>query len=617
MESKEFLAILDCGGQYTKVIDRKIRELGVKTEIFPINVEPKQLDGCGGVILSGGPESIWHENALKPNKNLFELQIPFLGICYGMHVINMTFGGIVSPSVKKEFGDWSIDIDNSCPLFNGLSNKEHVLMSHGDSIMKVAEGFEVCGTSEGVVAAMYNKNRNIYGVQFHPEVDLTVNGVAMFENFLRKICKFKEVYSLEDRIEASINEIKEKVGDNDVMVLVSGGVDSAVTAALLLKALDNDKIFAIHIDHGFMRKNESDLICENLKKLGLKNLKRINAKEHFFNATATIDGKQTDKLTTLTDPEEKRNAIGTAFISVLQNNVLLDLDKTFLAQGTLRPDLIESGNPIVSVYAHKIKTHHNDVDIIRRAREKGLIIETNKDWHKDEVRQVGRLLGLDEEVTKRQPFPGPGLAVRLLCSDASETVCDEEVSAFSEIMLKNQQLSGTVLPIRSVGVKGDYRSFGHLALLHCEREAFDWDKTYSLSKTITNNIQTINRIAFVLNDIKEDTFKNLKCGSMYIDDENVSLLREVDYVVTEALKDYKISQTFCVLFPLGVSKKYSVAIRTFVTNDFMTGRPAFIGKEVEKEVIFKLANDIVKKFDEIEFVVYDVTGKPPATCEWE
>ncbi len=616
----EKLAILDCGGQYTKVIDRRIRELGVKSEIFPINVKSEELKEYQSVILSGGPNSIAADQRLIFDEKIFELGIPVLGICYGMQLMSDHFGGVVDSNVVKEYGQNEVTINTQVPIFEGLSENQKVLMSHGDTVKIVPNGFEIIAKSGEAIAGIGNVEKKMYGFQFHPEVDLTEEGMKMLENFLRKVVNYKEVYALEDRIQTSINMIKEKVKDNKVVVLVSGGVDSAVTAALLVKALKPENIYAIHIDSGFMRKNESDIICENLKELGLKNLIRENAKDYFFNTVVEVEGKKIGPLVETVDPETKRQIIGEIFIKIA-NNVIerlgLDPEKTFIAQGTLRPDLIESGNPDISGFAHKIKTHHNDVAIVREARKKGLIIETNSDWHKDEVRKVARKLGLEESIASRQPFPGPGLAIRLLCHNKKDEVKIEveDIQKLEEI-LKTSSEKGYILPIKSVGVQGDCRSYRNLCLIEGNKLDLNWQTVTIKAKEITDNINTINRVGYILNT--KEISEQIKCFDMKIGDESVDLLRELDKIVTSNLENAPINQTFAVLLPIGITKKYSVAIRTFVTNDFMTGRPAEIGKEVSKEMLENILKEINSKFaDKIEFVIYDVTSKPPATCEWQ
>ncbi len=616
----EKLAILDCGGQYTKVIDRRVRELGVKSDIFPISVKSEKLKDYGSIILSGGPNNIGESERLNFDEKVFELGVPVLGICYGMQLMSDHFGGTVDSNLKKEYGQNEIIIDNTVPLFEGLEEKQYVLMSHGDTVKVCPNGFKVIARSGKEIAGVADIKRNMYGVQFHPEVDLTENGMKMLENFIRKVAKYQDVYAIEDRIQTSINMIKEKVGDNKIIVLVSGGVDSAVTAALLVKSLNPDNIYAIHIDSGFMRKNESDIVCENLKKLGMKNLIRENAKDYFLNTIVETEEGPIGPLSKTVDPEKKRRIIGEIFIQIA-NNVIerlgLDKEKTFIAQGTLRPDLIESGNPDISGFAHKIKTHHNDVSIVREARKKGLIVETNSDWHKDEVRRVARNLGLDEEIASRQPFPGPGLAIRLICHDKNDeaVITPEEVARLDEI-LNGTSVKGNILPIKSVGVQGDARSYRNLCLFSGNKFDFNWRELVDKAKEVTDNIPTINRVGYILN--KEKVESKINCYNMTIEDENIDLLREIDSIVTTNLKDAKVSQTFAVLIPIGVTKKYSIAIRTFVTNDFMTGRPGEIGKEVSTEKIKSIVDEIETKYgNEIEFIIYDITSKPPATTEWQ
>ena len=616
----EKLAILDCGGQYTKVIDRRVRELGVKSEIFPINVKSEEIKDYQAVILSGGPNNIGESQRLNFDEKIFEMGIPVLGICYGMQLMSDHFGGIIDSNIKKEYGQCEVWIDNSMPIFDGLEEIQMVLMSHGDNVRNTPNGFKIIAKSGDAISGIGNEDKKMYGFQFHPEVDLTENGMKMLDNFIRKVAEYKEVYALEDRIQASIKMIQDKVGNNKIISLFSGGVDSAVTTALLVKALPVENIYAIHIDSGFMRKNESDIVCENLKNLGLKHLIRENAKNEFFNTIVETENGPIGPLVNETDPERKRRIIGEVFIQIA-NKVIdrlgLDKETTFIAQGTLRPDLIESGNPEISGFAHKIKTHHNDVEIVRQARKKGLIVETNSDWHKDEVRKVARKLGLDEKIASRQPFPGPGLAIRLICHDKSSEVeiTSQEVETLAGI-LNNTDQKGFILPIKSVGVQGDARSYRNLCLLEGNKAEFNWKDITSKAKEITDKINTINRVGYILN--KNNIEGNINCYDMRITDENVELLRELDYIVTTKLEDAKLSQTFAVLIPIGITKKYSVAIRTFVTNDFMTGRPGEIGKEVPKVKIEEIVKEIEEKFgDKIEFVIYDVTSKPPATTEWQ
>ena len=616
----EKLAILDCGGQYTKVIDRRVRELGVKSDILPINVKAEDLKEYQSIILSGGPNNISDDQTLMFDEKIFELGKPILGICYGMQLMSHHFGGIIDSNIIKEYGQNEIWIDNKAPIFEGLSETQKVLMSHGDTVKTIPNSFTVIGKSGEAIAAIGNVEKRLYGLQFHPEVDLTEEGMKIFENFIRKVANYQEIYALDDRIETSIKMIQEKVGNNKIIVLVSGGVDSAVTAALLIKALNPENVYAIHIDSGFMRKNESDIICENLKKLGLKNLIRENAKDYFFHTVVEVDGKKIGPLVETIDPETKRQIIGEIFIKIA-NNVIerlgLNPENTFIAQGTLRPDLIESGNPDISGFAHKIKTHHNDVAIVREARKKGLIVETNSDWHKDEVRKVARMLGLEESIASRQPFPGPGLAIRLICHDKKEEVVitQEKKQKINDIISDTSE-KAQIIPIKSVGVQGDARSYKNLGILYGNGMDFDWNNVTRLAKQITDSIHTINRVAYILNakDIKE----KIQCFDMKINDECVDLLREVDKIVTSNLEGSKVNQTFAVLVPIGITKKYSIVIRTFVTNDFMTGSPGQIGTAVDKVSIEKVIKEIENNFsDKIEFIMYDVTSKPPATCEWQ
>ncbi len=633
---QEKCAILDCGGQYTKVIDRKVRELGVYTDIFPMGISPDKLKGYGGIIFSGGPASVWEDGAPTYHKEIFDLGVPMLGICYGMQLLVEHFGGTVAPNVKTEYGQMEINITPSCPLFAGLSEREAVLMSHGDAVSVAPVGFVTVADTCGVCAGVWNAEKKIAGIQFHPEVDPTVHGLVMLENFLRTICCFKDTYALEDRIETSVKMIREKVGDGKVVVLVSGGVDSAVTAALCVKALGSDRVYGIHIDHGMMRKDESDKICENLAELGLTQMRRINAEDAFFHTPLVIDGEQYQPLSQTTEPEKKRAIIGHMFFVVTEEAAKalhLDFDHAFLGQGTLRPDLIESGNPDVSGYAKKIKTHHNDVGIIRTLRDRGHVVETNWDWHKDEVRKVARMLGLSEEIATRQPFPGPGLGVRLICNEKEGTVFTAEDLQKKRDPLKQLVREKTscfscdLAPIQSVGVQGDHRSYKNMTILY-SRDAADpltcsMETLYALAKEIPNACDFINRVTFCLNETAENG-KTLRAYPMYICHETAELLRELDDITTRHLMQgeaaKKIAQCFAVLLPISChgGKRYSVAMRAVLTSDFMTAQSAVPGKDFPMQHLLDARDEMCTRFgDVLSLVLYDVTGKPPATVEWE
>lgn len=609
----EKVAVLDCGGQYTKVIDRRVREMSVRSDIFPLGVGAADLRGYSGVILSGGPASVWADDSPRYDPGLFDLPVPFLGICYGMQLINQHFGGVVRSTGGREYGETSVDVDPLCPLFAGLEPTQRVLMSHGDSVERLADGFRVAGRSQDVVAAICHSERPIYGVQFHPEVDLTEHGRAMLGSFVYRICGLRGSYAMEDRIRASIDMIRTRVGRSRVVVLVSGGVDSAVTAALLLKALEPQQIHAIHVDHGLMRKDESDLVCENLARLGLGNLVRLNAWDDFYGTPVAEGGRVIGPLSRTTDPEEKRRIIGTLFVQVVDRaarELGLEHD-VFLAQGTLRPDLIESGNPDVSGYANRIKTHHNDVDLIREARARGRVIETNWDWHKDEVRDVARRLGIDERVASRQPFPGPGLAIRMICTEARERVSADQARQFAG-RIAGSGFDGRVVPLRTVGVQGDNRSYRYLAVLERAQRP-SWEALARLGADIPNRLDFVNRVAYVV----DGSLAGAEVFAALLSKAALDLLREADAVVRAELDRPPVSQTFPVLLPFGHGGRFSVALRAVITQDYMTGRPAWVGRDLEPAALDRLAGRLRKAVPQIDLILYDVTGKPPATVEWE
>lgn len=635
MASVEKIALLDCGAQYTKVIDRRVRELNVATEIFPVDVKAADLGrDFAGIILSGGPNSVYEADAPQCDPAIFEMGIPVLGICYGMQLMNRNFGGSVLPSPTKEYGETEVTIQPSCILFDGLDAAQHVLMSHGDSVGEPAQGFEVVGRSVSthhheVVAAIQNSEKRFYGVQFHPEVELSVNGGRMLENFLYKACGLTGAFDLSHRLDDTLENIRATVGDKNVFVLVSGGVDSSVTAALLVKALHPEQVFAVHIDSGMMRANESDLVCEALKAIGLRHLDRIDAEETFLNATTEIDGKVVGPLSQITEPEAKRRIIGDVFYHLITDAIRksgLNLDETFIAQGTLRPDLIESGNREISSQAHTIKTHHNDVPLIQEQRKKGLIIEPNRDWHKDEVRKVGRMLGLPEELVMRHPFPGPGLGIRVLCLQKPYLTEDYDcINAELQELAEAEGFEAVLVPVQSVGVQGDSRSYRYLAAIQGDFQKTDWAQIRSLAQKIPNRIHAINRVALLLNT-KRLPRQLQTITPTLLNPVTLEKLRVLDHLVTEGFKTQgihdQISQLFTVLLPVegdsrtDLPRRHSAVIRAVVTSDYMTARPAALGSEIPVEFIRNLAEELSAQ-PSVDWVLYDITSKPPATVEWE
>lgn len=631
----EKIALLDCGAQYTKVIDRRVRELNVATEIFPVDVKAAELGkDFAGIILSGGPNSVYEEGAPQCDPAIFELGIPVLGICYGMQLMNRTFGGTVLPSPTKEYGETEVTVEPGCLLFDSLAPVQHVLMSHGDSVGEPAPGFEIVGKSisthhHEVVAVIQNTEKRFYGVQFHPEVELSVNGGKMLENFLYKVCALTGSFDLSHRLDDTLTAIREKVGDKNVFVLVSGGVDSSVTAALLVKALRPEQVFAVHIDSGMMRANESALVCEALQAIGLRHLERVDAEAIFLNATTEIDGKVVGPLNQTTEPEVKRRIIGDVFYHLITDAIRksgLNLDETFIAQGTLRPDLIESGNREVSSQAHTIKTHHNDVPLIQEQRKKGLIIEPNRDWHKDEVRQVGRMLGLPDELVMRHPFPGPGLGIRVLCAEKPYLTEDYAcVNAELQELAETDGFEAVLLPVQSVGVQGDSRSYRYLAAIKGNLNQMDWAAIRGLAQKIPNRIHAINRVALLLND--KHLPKQVKTITpTLLNPVTLEKLRVLDSIVTEGFKAQgihdSISQLFTVLLPVDSDPqidrpfRHSAVIRAVITSDYMTARPAALGSEIPVEFIRNLAEELYDQ-PNVDLVLYDITSKPPATVEWE
>ena len=521
------ILILDFGSQTTQLIGRRIRDLGVYTEIIPgdsaltaeiLNSEVK------GIILSGSPESVYADGA-TPDKKIYDCGLPLLGICYGLHRMTHDLGGKVEPLPKMEYGRIEVRINASIsplsvPVQNFLKSLRPSFtawMSHGDTLTQLAPGFKEYGTSgTGYPAVVAHEEKPWFGFQFHPEVTHCEGGDDILGAFIFGVCGCEKCWNMERFVEELSQSLKDRAGDNHVLLLISGGVDSTVAAAALLKTLKSEQVHLMYMDTGLMRKNETAAVRANLEKLGAKNLHIIMCEDEFLSA---LKGK--------TEPEEKRRIIGDLFITIQEREVArLGLPENyFLAQGTLYTDLIESGQG-VGKKAHVIKSHHNVASpLVDAKRKAGKIIEPLDKLYKDEVRKLGRFLGVDEEIVGRHPFPGPGLAVRIL-GEVTKEKCDilrEADAIFIEELKQRRSPNGTggfasrslydeiwqafaiLLPIRSVGVAGDVRKYGWVLALRAITSAdgmtadvypFETRDLLEISTRITNSVKEIGRVTY-------------------------------------------------------------------------------------------------------------------------
>ena len=595
------IIILDFGGQYAHLIANRIRRLHVHAEIRTPTVATEALDGAAGLILSGGPSSVYADDCPAYNPALLQTDLPMLGLCYGHQLLSQQLGGEVTPGETMEFGAAQLQVRQATGVLSGLQEQERIWMSHRDSVVTLPDGFELLGATEDCpIAAMGHDGKKIYGLQFHPEVSHTESGMQILDNFV-DLCGCARTWTMENYIEESMAQIAAQTAGRKVFLLVSGGVDSSVSFLLLNRALGEERVQGLHIDNGFMRKNETALVDRLMRDSGFHNLHVVDASADFL---AAVEG--------IADPEEKRRLIGEEFIAVRDRalaQLQLDPEEWLLGQGTLYTDTIESGG---TENAALIKTHHNRVGVIEQLLAEGKVVEPLDQLYKDEARELGEKLGLPHHLVWRHPFPGPGLAVRVLCSDGrAEMEGMEVVQEQVAEVVGRYGLRGEVLPLRSVGVQGDSRTYAHPVVVSGETE---WEVLEELSTVLTNEVGQVNRVVYLLGPDKRPA-QGLKEG--YLTRERLDVLRVADALVMEALERHGlmrvVTQMPTVLVPLssdGVQE--SVVLRPISTDDFMTASFSRLSRDFIEDVVVGVLG-----VEGIEAVFYDVTHKPPGTVEWE
>ncbi len=495
----ELILILDFGGQYNQLIARRVRECNVYSEVVPYNISIEKIKEKNpkGIIFTGGPSSVYGEDSPKCDEEIFKLEIPILGICYGMQLMTNILGGKVTKANKREYGTTKVLIDNTSLLFQGFDKANGFLMSHTDYVETVPDGFKnIASTPSCPNAAMENIEKKLYGIQFHPEVNNSINGIQVIKNFLFNICKCTGDWVISSFTQETIKKLKEKIGDKKALCALSGGVDSSVAAVLLSKAIGKN-LTCIFVDHGLLRKNEGDEVEKVFKEQFDINLIRVNAKDRFLN-----------KLTGVTDPEKKRKIIGEEFIRVFEEEAKKIGRVDFLVQGTIYPDVIESGLGKASV----IKSHHNVGGLPDHVDFKE-IVEPLRDLFKDEVRLTGLELGIPENLVYRQPFPGPGLAIRIIGDITNDKldILKEADSIFREEIANSglhksiNQYFAVLTNLKSVGVMGDERTYDYtIALRAVETTDFMtgvWSKIpykilEKVSSRIVNEVKHVNRVVY-------------------------------------------------------------------------------------------------------------------------
>ncbi len=600
MKNVDTIAILDFGGQYAHLIANRVRRLGVFTEIHSPTASIEELEGVKGIIYSGGPSSVYAKEAPEYNPEILEIPVPKLGICYGHQLIASQLGGSVKPGAVKEYGIANLQVtDTSCALLKGLPESSPMWMSHGDMVSEMPKEYCVVGTTKDCpTAAVAYEEKQIYGIQFHPEVTHSKFGMKLLENFVQ-ICGCKKSWNMKSYLPLITQRIKEQVGNKKVFLLVSGGVDSTVAFVLLNHVLGTDRVMGLHIDNGMMRLGESQRVMQFLEAEGMKNLLVVDAEKDFL-----------DALEGVTLPEQKRQIIGATFLKVKDgemNRLHHNHKEWMIAQGTIYPDTIESGG---SKNADLIKTHHNRVKEVMDLMKEGLLLEPLADLYKDEVRLLGEELGIPHNLVWRHPFPGPGLGVRLLCTDGKHELLKKgDVEGLLDYLTANH-IEGILLPIQSVGVQGDGRTYAQPFLL--TTPTLNWKACEKFSTELANRFKPVNRVVWEIGAINEN---EPTLVPQYATKTNFDTLRLFDDICTKFLQENdlyeKIWQMPVVLTPLRLDNKPCIVMRPVNSSEAMTANFAEIDPLILKELWLRF------KKAGAGALWYDITHKPPGTIEWE
>ncbi|MBI4874447.1 MAG: glutamine-hydrolyzing GMP synthase [Acidobacteria bacterium] len=581
------IAVLDAGGQYCHLIARRVRELGVYAEVRPSETPAAGLAGRRGIIISGGPASVYEPSSPTVDASIFASGAAVLGICYGQQLMAHLLGGEVRKGVKGEYGLAQLEPLAASPLLGDLPAGNQIWMSHRDLVGAPPPGFRVVARTETCpVAAMEDNARRLHGVQFHPEVVHTRHGMEVLARFLFDICGCRKDWNPKLRIPLLEQSIRDVAGERNVFFFVSGGVDSTVAYTLCLRTLGAGRVRGVYVDTGLMREGETDFVRGVFAALGSSGFSVEDASERFLGA-----------LGTTIDPERKRHIIGEMFVEVqeeiLQRGHYLDA-QWILGQGTIYPDTIESGG---TAKADVIKTHHNRVAGIQRLMAENRIVEPLSSFYKDEVREVGRELGLPEELLERHPFPGPALAIRCLCSEAGYPL--------------ERTAEGWIVPVHSVGVQGDSRSYRPVI-------AIEGSQPMALYATATELINRLTRVNRVMAAVRSAVaLDRMRVTASVLSRKRLERLRRADAVVRrlshESGFDRRIWQFPVVLIPLGTSERPdSVVLRPVDSVDGMTAQSA----PMEAGLLEAMARELAA-LDGVCGVFYDLTHKPPGTIEWE